>query len=37
VIWIPLYLMYEVGIWGARIFGTRREEKAGAGVQASAA
>ncbi len=36
VIWIPLYLMYEVGIWGARIFGTR-EENAGAGVQASAA
>ncbi len=37
VIWIPLYLMYEVGIWGARIFGARRQEAAEAGAHASAA
>jgi sec-independent protein translocase protein TatC len=30
VVWIPLYLMYEVSIWGARLLGKRPTETAAA-------
>jgi Sec-independent protein secretion pathway component TatC len=30
VIWVPLYLMYEVSIWVARLLGPRRAAPAAA-------